>query len=199
MDGKSKADWWRPMRLSVYGEAMTGLKRTVALVGMMGAGKSSVGRRLADRLGVIFYDADAEIETAAGCTINDIFERYGERAFRDGERKVIQRLLHEPPHVLATGGGALLDAATRATLAEQAVTVWLRAPLDVLLSRVGRRDTRPLLRNGPPRETLARLLAEREPLYAECGIIVDVGNEPHGTAVARIFAALRDLGIIAAP
>lgn len=187
------------MRLSVYGEAMTGLKRTVALVGMMGAGKSSVGRRLADRLGVIFYDADAEIETAAGCTINDIFERYGERAFRDGERKVIQRLLHEPPHVLATGGGALLDAATRATLAEQAVTVWLRAPLDVLLSRVGRRDTRPLLRNGPPRETLARLLAEREPLYAECGIIVDVGNEPHGTAVARIFAALRDLGIIAAP
>ncbi|MGH6888618.1 MAG: shikimate kinase [Rhizomicrobium sp.] len=177
---------------------MTGLKRTVALVGMMGAGKSSVGRRLADRLCVPFRDADTEIEMAAGCPINDIFEQYGEPAFRAGERKVILRLLREPPHVLATGGGAMLDAATRAQLGEHAVSVWLRAPLDVLLSRVGRRDSRPLLRNGSPRETLARLLTEREPIYAACEIVIDVGNEPHATAVARIIAALSDREIVIA-
>lgn len=187
------------MRLSVYGEQMTGLKRTVALVGMMGAGKSSVGRRLAERLAVPFRDADAEIEASAGCTISDIFQHYGEQAFRDGERKVILRLLREPPHVLATGGGALLDASTRANLAEHAVSVWLRAPVDVLLSRVGRRDTRPLLKNGSPRETLTRLLAEREPLYAQCAIVVDVADEPHGAAVARIVSALVEQKILAAP
>lgn len=187
------------MRLSVYGEAMTGLKRTVALVGMMGAGKSSVGRRLAGRLGVPFRDADSEIEKAAGCTIADIFDRYGESAFRDGERKVIRRLLGEASHVLATGGGALLDAATRTHIADSATSVWLRAPLEILLSRVGRRDTRPLLKNGCPREILARLLAEREPVYATAQIVINVGEEPHTTAVERIIAALRDKQILNMP
>lgn len=178
---------------------MTGLKRTVALAGMMGSGKSSVGRRLADRLGVLFRDADAEIETAAGCSVSDIFERFGEQAFRDGERKVIQRLLRDPPHVLATGGGALLDPATRDNLAEHAVSVWLRAPLEVLLSRVERRDSRPLLKNRPARETLARLMAEREPYYAACAIVVDVGDEPHAAAVTRIVAALREQNVLTGP
>src|ERR1700692_70880 len=123
------------------------LNRTVAVVGMMGAGKSSVGRRLASRLNVAFHDADTEIESAAGCTISQIFERYGEPAFRDGERKVIARLLSEPPHVLATGGGAFMDSETRARIKESAVSIWLKAHVELLLERVTRKDTRPLLRN----------------------------------------------------
>src|SRR5438876_769475 len=134
------------------------LNRTVALVGMMGAGKSSVGRRLAARLAVGFRDADSEIESAAGCTISEIFERYGEPAFRDGERKVIARLLGETPHVLATGGGAFVDPATHEKLKRHAVTIWLKAPVELLLARTQRRDTRPLLRTGDPRATLERLL-----------------------------------------
>jgi shikimate kinase len=138
---------------------MSGLNRTVALVGMMGAGKSSVGKRLAARLNLPFRDADTEIEIAAGCTINEIFERYGEPAFRDGERKVIARLLSEPPQVLATGGGAFIDEATRAEIAKHAVSIWIKAPVEVLLDRVIRRDTRTLLKNGNPREILVNLLA----------------------------------------
>ena len=130
--------------------AMAGLNRTVALVGMMGAGKSSIGRRLAARLNVPFKDADSEIELAAGCSISEIFERYGEGAFRDGERKVIARLLGEAAHVLATGGGAFADPQTRAKLKECALTVWIKAPIKLLLARVQRRDTRPLLRDGDP-------------------------------------------------
>ena len=149
---------------------MTKLNKTVALVGMMGAGKSSIGRRLAARLSTPFRDADGEIETAAGCSVSEIFERYGEAAFRDGERRVIARLLGEPPHVLATGGGAFMDPETRARLKEKAVSVWIKAPVELLLQRVQRRDTRPLLRNGDPKETLMRLLAQREPVYAEADI-----------------------------
>ncbi len=170
---------------------MTGLSRTVALVGMMGSGKSSVGRRLAGRLGVAFRDADSEIELAAGCTIAEIFDRFGESAFRDGERKVIARLLAEPAHVLATGGGAFIDPATRAHLKESAVTVWIKAPVEVLLARVQRRDNRPLLRSGDPRETLERLLAERTPIYAEAEIIVESDDGPHSIAVDQIVAALK--------
>lgn len=172
--------------------------RTVALVGMMGAGKSSVGRRLASRLGVAFKDADAEIEAAAGCTISEIFERFGEPEFRKGERKVIARLLAEAPHVMATGGGAFVDETTRATLKQDAVTIWLRAPVAVLLARTQRRDTRPLLRNGDPRVTLERLLAERTPIYAQADYTLDSEDGPHAASVDRIVALLSESGACAA-
>jgi len=170
------------------------LNRTVALVGMMGAGKSSVGRRLAARLNVAFRDADAEIESAAGCTISEIFARYGEAAFRDGERKVIGRLLTQEPHVMATGGGAFVDSSTREKLKLQSVTVWLKAPIELLLARTQRRDTRPLLRNGNPREILERLLVERAPIYAEAQFAIDSQDGPHTTVVERIVAMLLECG-----
>lgn len=174
------------------------LTRTVALVGMMGAGKSAIGRRLAARLNVPFRDADTEIESAAGCSISEIFERYGEPAFRDGERKVIARLLAEPPHVMATGGGAFIDPDTRARLKDASVTVWLRAPVDVLLARTGRRDSRPLLKMGDPRETLERLLQERGPIYAEADYTLDSEDGPHTQSVDRIVALLTERGALAA-
>jgi shikimate kinase len=174
------------------------LNRTVALVGMMGAGKSSIGRRLAARLGVAFRDADSEIETAAGCTISEIFDRFGEPAFRDGERKVISRLLGESPHVLATGGGAFIDPATRDNLKEQAVTIWLKAPLQLLLARTQRRDTRPLLRTGDPRATLEQLLQDRTPIYAQADFTVDSEDGPHTVIVERILAMLSECGACAA-
>jgi shikimate kinase len=170
---------------------MTRLSRTVALVGMMGAGKSSVGRRLATRLGVPFRDADSEIELAAGCPVSEIFARYGEPAFRDGERKVIARLLDEPPHVLATGGGAFVDAETRARLKRSALTVWINAPVDVLMSRVQRRNTRPLLRTADPRATLEKLLAERTQIYAEADLAIESDDGPHSATVDQILAALK--------
>jgi shikimate kinase len=173
------------------------LNRTVALVGMMGAGKSSIGRRLAARLGVPFRDADTEIETAAGCSIAEIFERYGEPAFRTGERKVIARLLTDPPHVIATGGGAFIDPETRAKMKIDSVTIWLRAPVDVLLARTGRRDTRPLLRTGDARETLERLLKERGPVYAEADYTLDSEDGPHVQSVERIVALLGERGALA--
>ncbi len=169
---------------------MRKLEKTLVLVGMMGAGKTSVGRRLASTLGVPFRDADVEIEAAAGCTINEIFSRFGEPAFRDGERKVIARLLTDPPHVLAAGGGAFVDPETRQRIRESAVSVWLRAPLDLLIQRVLRKDTRPLLRNTDSRATLERLLREREPIYAEADIIVESDEGPHDVVVKRIVAAL---------
>jgi shikimate kinase len=176
---------------------MNGLTRTVALVGMMGAGKSAVGKRLAAKLSVAFRDADEEIEAAAGCSVSDIFERFGETAFRDGERRVIARLLDETPHVLATGGGAFINAETRARIKANAISVWLRVPLETLLARVGRRDTRPLLRTGDPRETLTKLLSEREPIYAQADLIVDSEQGPHSSAVDRILCALQAQGIAA--
>ena len=178
---------------------MAGLRRTVALVGMMGAGKSSVGRRLAQRLDVPFRDADAEIELAAGCPIPDIFTRYGEPAFRDCERKVIGRLLGDPPHVLATGGGAFIDAETRAKMKECALTVWINAPVDVLTSRVKRKDDRPLLKDGDPKEILERLLRERGPIYAEADIAIDSGHGPHGDIVERIIEELVARGVTEGP
>jgi shikimate kinase len=169
---------------------MRRLEKTVVLVGMMGAGKSSVGRRLAQALGVPFRDADAEIEAAAGCSVSDIFERFGETAFRDGERKVVARLLSEPPHVLATGGGAFADVQTRAQIQKDATSVWLKADIDLLLDRVGRKDSRPLLKQGDRRETLERLMRERDAIYAEADIVVESGAGPHGEVVRRILAAL---------
>jgi len=176
---------------------MSGLNRTVALVGMMGAGKSSVGKRLAARLNLPFRDADEEIEKAAGCSITEIFERYGEPAFRDGERRVIARLLSEPPQILATGGGAFIDPQTHAEIKKKAVSIWIKAPIDVLVERVSRRDNRPLLKNGDPREIIERLLAQRDPIYAEADLSIDSAAGPHAQAVERIVEALKELGHIA--
>src|SRR5580692_13029202 len=142
-------------------------RRSIVLVGMMGVGKSSIGRRLGVRLGVPFVDADAEIETAAGTTIADIFARHGEADFRNGEARVIARLLESGPQVLATGGGAFMNADTRAAMQAKAVSIWLSADFDVLMRRVSKRKSeRPLLQTADPAETLRRLLAEREPIYA---------------------------------
>ncbi|WP_456243238.1 shikimate kinase [Zavarzinia marina] len=167
------------------------LARTVVLVGLMGAGKSSIGKRLAQRLHVPFVDADTEIEQAAGCTIDEIFERHGETAFRDGERRVIARLLTgSPPHVLATGGGAFMDPETRARIKATAVSIWLRADLDVLLRRVKKRNNRPLLKKGDPREILERLIATRYPVYAEADLVVDSLDGPHDQVVDAILTLI---------
>lgn len=166
------------------------LPRTLVLVGLMGAGKTAIGRRLAARFGLPFVDADQEIEEAAGCSVADIFERYGEPAFRDVERRVIARLLHEPVHVLATGGGAFMDERTRALIAERGISLWLRADLEVLLARTGRRSDRPLLRDGNPREILARLKTEREPIYARADVVVDSLDGPPEETVERAMLAV---------
>ena len=168
------------------------LDRTVALVGLMGVGKTSVGRRVAQALDLPFRDADESIEEAAGRSVSDIFAERGEAEFRSGERRVIARLLGEPPHVLATGGGAFMNADTRALLLERAVVIWLKADLDVLVKRVGRKDSRPLLRGRDPREVLGTLMAERHPVYAQAHLTVETGDAAHGAAVAAVLQALRD-------
>ncbi len=165
-------------------------RRTIVLVGLMGAGKSSVGRRLAVRLGLKFIDADSEIEAAAGCSIDDIFELHGEEAFREGERRVIARLLEAPAHVLATGGGAIMDPATRALICEKGISIWLRANLDILVRRVSRRGNRPLLKNRDVREVLKELMTERDPVYATADITVDTIDAPHQTVVTEILRRL---------
>ena len=166
------------------------LPRSVVLVGLMGAGKSCIGRRLASRLGVEFHDADAEIEQAAGCSIQDIFEVHGEAAFRDGEKRVIARLLAQPPHVLATGGGAFIDPDTRAIIAERGISIWLRADLGLMLQRTGRRNNRPLLKRGDPRQILQNLIDERYPVYAQADLTVDSVDGPPDLTLARVLAAL---------
>jgi shikimate kinase len=173
-------------------DALPHISKTIVLVGLMGAGKTCIGSRLAERLGLPFVDADAEIEKAAGCSISDIFELYGEAAFRDGERRVIARLLTGPVQVLATGGGAFIDPTTRAQVRDSAISVWLRADLALLLSRTVRRNNRPLLRNGERRETLKRLMEERHPIYAEADIVIDSARESPDATVERLIGALRD-------
>ncbi len=169
------------------------LRKTIVVVGLMGAGKTSIGRRLAHRLGLAFVEADAEIAKAAGCSIEDIVELYGEEALRDCERKVIARLLDGDPRVLATGGGAFTDPQTRERIAERGISVWLRAGLDLLVERTGRRRTRPLLNNGDPRETLAKLMEELHPIYATAEITVDTGTEHYDVTVENILRSLADL------
>ena len=164
--------------------------RTIALVGLMGAGKSTVGRRLAEALKRDFYDSDVEIEKAAGLSIADIFSLHGEQEFRRGERKVLARLLDGAPHVLATGGGAYLDPDTRALLREKAVTVWLNADLETLWKRVSRRDTRPLLKSPDPKGVLTKLFTEREPIYSQADLSVASIDGPHSATVKAILAAL---------
>jgi len=164
--------------------------RSIVLVGMMGAGKSSIGRRLAARLGIPFIDADAEIESAAGMTIPEIFDKHGEPYFRAGEARVIARLLDNGPQVLATGGGSLMDAQTRALIGEKGVSIWLKADIDVLLKRTKRRNDRPLA------EKIKDLLPIREPLYAQADIVVQSRDEPHENIVDEIMIQLpRRLGV----
>ena len=166
--------------------------RPLVMVGMMGAGKSSVGRRLATRLGMPFVDADAEIEKAANASISEIFDRHGEPYFRDGERRVIQRLLEGEAKVLATGGGAFIHPETRATIKAQAISIWLKADRDVLMSRVRRRSNRPLLRAGEPAEVIDQLLAERSPFYAEANIHIQSRDVAHDAVIDDILTTLAD-------
>ncbi len=165
--------------------------RTVALVGLMGAGKSAIGKRLALRLALPFVDADEEIERAAGCTIAEFFERFGEAEFRAGERRVISRLLEGPAHVLSTGGGAYMDPETRALMRNRALTVWLKADLDVLHDRVKRRSHRPLLRQGDPRDILEQLMKQRYPIYAEADVVVESTAQPAERTTEQVIDALR--------
>jgi shikimate kinase len=164
--------------------------RTIVLVGLMGAGKSKIGRRLAARLNLSFFDSDHEIEAAAGESIEEIFANRGERVFRDGERRVIARLLAQPVHVLATGGGAFMDPATRQLIGERGVSLWLRADLDVLVSRVSRRNNRPLLKSGNARAILGALIEQRHPVYAEADVVVDSGEGSPELTVSRVIASL---------
>ena len=173
---------------ALAGRSLAG--RSIVLVGLMGAGKTSIGRRLAARLGMPFRDADAEIELAAGCTVPELFSRYGERAFRDGERRVIRRLLGADPLVLAFGGGAYMDPDTRAATRAEAVTIWLRCPLPTLVRRVSGREHRPLLHGGDAAEILQRLVDQRYPIYAEADVIVDCGDESPDTTTSQVMDAL---------
>lgn len=166
--------------------------RTIALVGLMGVGKTTVGRRLAAALNLPFRDADDEIEKAAGRSVSDIFAERGETEFRAGEHRVIARLLRdEPRHVLATGGGAFVQADTRRLLLQEAVVVWLKADLEVLAKRVVRKDTRPLLRGRDPMEVLRAQAEARYPAYAEAHLTIETGDGSHGKAVEQILSALK--------
>ena len=164
--------------------------RTVALVGLMGAGKSTVGRRLAERLGRSFYDSDNEIEKAAGLSVADIFSLHGEEEFRRGEHQVLKRLLDEKPHILATGGGAYLNPETRTLMREKAVTVWLNADLETLWKRVSRRNHRPLLRRPDAKEVLSNLFDQRRPIYELADLTVHSVDGPHSKTVTSIIKAL---------
>lgn len=174
------------------------LTRTVTLVGMMGAGKSTIGRKLAQRLGAPFIDADTEIERAAGCSIPDIFKTYGEVAFRDGERRVIARLLKDPPHVLAMGGGAFIDPETRAATKAHAVSIWLDTDIETLYRRVARRSNRPMLYVDDPKAQLAKLHAERKPIYSTADLTVPGGDAPADAAAAEAERLLVEIGVVRA-
>lgn len=168
------------------------LDRPIVLVGLMGAGKSTVGRRLARRLGLPFVDSDVAIEEASGASTAELFERYGEHDFRDGERRLVARLVDGTVRVIATGGGAFIDPRTRQLLNERAITVWLDASIEILAERTGRRNNRPLLQKGNRAETLSRLSEERQPMYQEAQIHIRSGNGAHGDVVEAIVSALHD-------
>lgn len=166
---------------------------SIVLVGMMGCGKSAIGRRLANCLKLKFVDADDEIEKAAGKSISEIFEEHGETEFRNGERKVIARLLNGGPQVLATGGGAFMDPETRERVREKGISIWLKADLDVLMRRVSRRDHRPLLKTGNPQAIMSRLMKERYPIYGQAEIVAESREVPHDQIVSEIIAQLGKL------
>ena len=164
--------------------------RSLVLIGMMGAGKSSIGRKLAHRLNLPFVDADAEIERAAGMSISDIFAKHGEPYFRAGEARVIARLLEGGPQVLATGGGAFMHPQSREAIRAKGISVWLKAEYDVLMKRIKRRSDRPMLKTQDPGETLRRLMQERDPVYAEADVIVHSREVPHEIIIAEIISAV---------
>ena len=166
------------------------LTKPIVLVGLMGSGKSTVGYRLAKRLDLPFLDTDSEIERNIGCSISDIFAGAGEDYFRGLEKRTIVELLTHTPHILATGGGAFIQEETRHVIKENAISVWLRADIEVLLERVSRRKTRPLLETGDKREILTKLMEERYPIYAQADVVVDSGTDSHGVAVDAIISAL---------
>lgn len=171
--------------------------RSIVLVGMMGAGKSSIGRRLAIWLGIPFVDADFEIEKAAGMTIPDIFSKLGETYFRTGEARVIARLLDGGPQVLATGGGAFMNADTRAAIAAKGISLWLKAEIDVLMRRIKRRGDRPLLKTGDPAATLRELIETRDPVYAQADLTVQSRDVPHDKIVDEIVSGLAErMGLV---
>ncbi len=182
--------------LSMASEAKKGakanldVKKSVVLIGLMGAGKTTIGKRLALTLGLPFVDSDQEIVEAAGCSISDIFELYGEHTFRELEQRVLLRLLSGPPTVIATGGGAFLNTEIRESIKAQGLSVWLKAELEVLVERVSRRDTRPLLKTGDPREIMSRLMRERYPIYEEADIIIESSAGSHEAVVDAIVRAL---------
>lgn len=164
--------------------------RSIVLVGLMGAGKSTVGRRLAARLDLPFKDADAEIEAAAGMTVADIFATHGEAYFREGERRVIGRLLHEGPSVLATGGGAFMNPETRTWIAEVGISIWLKAELEVLMRRVRKRSNRPLLKTADPEGSMRQIMAARQPIYALADLTIESRDIPHDRVVDDALNAL---------
>jgi shikimate kinase len=182
----SKVD--RQDRLAQTREALG--PRSIVLIGLMGAGKTAVGRRLANKLELPFIDADTEIEVAAGASINEIFAEHGEAYFRQGERKVIARLLQSGPQVLATGGGAYMNPETRAAIKARGTSVWLKADVKVLLKRVGRRGNRPLLTGGNPEKVMKKLMQERYPVYADADVTVESRDVPHETIVGAVIDAL---------
>jgi shikimate kinase len=167
------------------------LKRSIVLVGIMGAGKSSIGKRLATRLNLPFVDADHEIEAAAGCSIPDLFELHGEAAFREGEHRVIKRLLDGPEQVIATGGGAYMDPRTRELIEKRGISIWLNADIEVLLKRVARRNNRPLLKTGDPREIMLGLMKERYPVYSGSQITIESKDGPHEDVIDLVLDALK--------
>jgi shikimate kinase len=179
-------------------KALLGAK-SIVMVGLMGCGKSAVGRRLAAKLGLAFIDADEEIERAAGKSIEDIFAEHGEAHFRDGERKVIARLLRSGPQVLATGGGAFMSDETRQAIAESGISVWLQADLPVLMRRVAKRDNRPLLKTDDPEAVMRELMDTRYPVYAKADITVESRDVPHDTIVADILERLARVLQVASP
>lgn len=164
--------------------------RSIVLIGLMGAGKTTIGRRLAKKLHMPFADADTEIEKAAGKTVPEIFEEHGEQYFRDGERRVIDRLLHETPRVLATGGGAYMSEATRTAIADKAISVWLKADFELLMKRVRKRSNRPLLQTDDPEAVMRNLINERYPVYAGSDIMVESKDVPHDQIVAACIETL---------
>ncbi|MCE2927045.1 MAG: shikimate kinase [Rickettsiales bacterium] len=173
-------------------DAKITLIKPVVLVGLMGAGKTTIGRRLAQALAVPFIDSDQEIVEAAGCSISDIFALYGESIFRDLEQRVLVRLIGASPCILATGGGAFINPMVRQAIKDHAISVWLKADLETLVERTSRRDTRPLLKTGDKSEILAKLMDERYPIYAEADITIDSNASAHEAVVDRIMQALKE-------
>lgn len=167
------------------------LPKTLVLVGMMGAGKSSVGWRLARRLGIPFSDTDQEVEKAAGCSVADIFETWGEKAFRDAERRIIKRLLAEPTQIVSTGDGAFFDEESQKMIKENSISLWLRADPEILYERVIRRDTRPLLLEGDPKQILEEMIERRYPIYAKADLTVESNDDAHEATIERVIEALK--------